>query len=203
MTISNATMHKAMYECNGAWTRPCEHERGIRHVAFMIRVTMNNRCIMYFSVYALNIVWLLEDIYFCCAVLTPSSKCKWPRFFQPFFPTVPKLVSQKKRGEMLFLFVCKRLIRARGPLFASFGATAVIADSLASTVAAAPTHFSCGCGPRDRLQPATGPLPRALLSPSAYLKLKTQGNLKAHCEWANSLSSKGAKRMFINYLDSC
>lgn len=34
-----------------------------------------------------------------------------------------------------------RLIRACGPLFASFRATAVIAVSLASTVSAAPTHF--------------------------------------------------------------
>ncbi|CAB1444195.1 unnamed protein product [Pleuronectes platessa] len=29
----------------------------------------------------------------------------------------------------------------------------------------------CGRGPRDRLQPATGPLPRAPLSPSAYFHL--------------------------------
>ncbi len=63
--------------------------------------------------------------------------------------------------------------------------------------------LSCGCGPRGRLQPATGPLSRAPLSMSAYFNLKTQGALQAHCERANSLSSKGAKRMFINYLDPC
>lgn len=80
-------------------------------------------------------------------MLTPSSKCKWPRFFQLFFPTVPKLVSQKKKGKMLFLFVCMRLIRACGPLFASFRATAVIADILASTVSAAPTHFPVAVAP--------------------------------------------------------
>lgn len=96
-----------------------------------------------------------------------------------FFPTVPKLVSQKKKGKMLFLFVCVPVIRAGGPLFTSSGATALIAHGLASAVS---HSLSCGCGPRGRLQLTTGPLPRAPLSSWAHFQLKTQGALQAHCE---------------------
>lgn len=37
-----------------------QHERGICHVMLMIRVKMNYRYIMYFSGYALYMLWLLE-----------------------------------------------------------------------------------------------------------------------------------------------
>lgn len=53
----------------------------------------------------------------------------------------PKLVSQKKKEEMLFVCV----IKACGPLFASSRATALIADSLASTPS--PTHFAVAAAP--------------------------------------------------------
>lgn len=42
--------YNAMYERNSAWTHACEHGQGICHVMIMIRVQMNNRYIMYFSV---------------------------------------------------------------------------------------------------------------------------------------------------------
>lgn len=87
----------------------------------------------------LYVLCLLEGL---CVVPTPSSKCKWPRFCQHFFsPTVPKLVSQKKK----MLFVC--VIRACGPLFASSRVTALIADSLASTESPSPTHFPAAAAP--------------------------------------------------------
>lgn len=42
-------------------THACERDQGICHVTFVIGVQMSNRYIMYFSVHALNIVWLLEE----------------------------------------------------------------------------------------------------------------------------------------------
>lgn len=55
----------------------------------------------------------------------------------------PKLVSQKKKEEMLFVCV----IKACGPLFASSRVTALIADSLASTESPSPTHFPAAAAP--------------------------------------------------------
>lgn len=135
-----------------------------------------------------------------------SWKCKWPSFCQRIShhtDAVPKLVSQKKKGEML-LFVCMfPVIRACGLLFASSRATALIADRPAATETPVSYSLSCGCGPRGRLHPATGAPTEDPIVPSTYFELKTQGALKAYCEWANSLSSKEAKRVFINYLDPC
>lgn len=148
----------------------------------MIQVKMNNGNIMCFPVCAAG---CSKDIYFSCAVLTPSRKCKWPSFCQRIShhtDAVPKLVSQKKKGEML-LFVCMfPVIRACGLLFASSRATALIADRPAATETPVSYSLSCGCGPRGRLHPATGAPTEDPIVPSTYFELKTQGALKAYCE---------------------
>lgn len=149
-------------ECSSAWTR--EHERVICHAAPMIQVKMNNGNIMCFPVCAAA---CSKDIYFSRAVLTPSWKCKWPSFCQRISHpahAVPKLVSQKKKGEMLLLLVCMfRVIRAVGPLFASFRATALIADRPAATETLSPTHFPAAAAPEAGYIQLQGPPLRTLL----------------------------------------
>lgn len=56
---------------------------------------------------------------------------------------------------MLFFFVCTRVIRACGPLFASSRASAVIADSLASSPA--PTRFPAAVAPEAGYNQLQGP----------------------------------------------
>lgn len=58
---------------------------------------------------------------------------------------------------MLFLFVRMPVIRAHGPLFASFRATAFISDSLASTESAAPTYFPAAVAPEAGCNQLQGP----------------------------------------------
>lgn len=158
------------HECNSAWTR--EHERVICHAVPMIEVKMNNGNIMCFPVCAAG---CSKDIYSSRAVLTPSWKCKWPSFCQRIShhaDAVPKLVSQKKKGEML-LFVCMfRVIRACGLLFASSRATALIADRPAATETPSPTHFPAAAAPEAGYIQLQGPLLRTPLFPQHTLSWK-------------------------------
>lgn len=158
------------HECNSAWTR--EHERVICHAVPMIEVKMNNGNIMCFPVCAAG---CSKDIYSSRAVLTPSWKCKWPSFCQRIShhaDAVPKLVSQKKKGEML-LFVCMfRVIRACGLLFASSRATALIADRPAATETPSPTHFTAAAAPEAGYIQLQGPLLRTPLFPQHTLSWK-------------------------------
>lgn len=158
------------HECNSAWTR--EHERVICHAVPMIEVKMNNGNIMCFPVCAAG---CSKDIYSSRAVLTPSWKCKWPSFCQRIShhaDAVPKLVSQKKKGEML-LFVCMfRVIRACGLLFASSRATALIADRPAATETPSPTHFPAAAAPEAGYIQLQGPLLRSPLFPQHTLSWK-------------------------------
>lgn len=120
-----------------------------------------------------------------------------------FSPHSPQTSKPKEKGKdvvLVCMYACYQSLWASVRLLQSYSRyrRQPCLDRVTSS-----HSLSCGCGPRGGLQPATGPLPRAPLSPAAYFQWKTQGALQAHCERANSLSSKGAKRMFINYLDPC
>lgn len=89
-------------------------------------------------------------------MLIPSTKCKWPRLCQR---TVPKLVSQKKKGKMLFVCTARYqspwasvcLLQSYSPYRRQPCLNRVTVSS------------SLSCGPRGWLHPATGPLLRGLL----------------------------------------
>lgn len=164
---------------------------------------MNNRYIMYFSVYSLYLLWLLEGHLFFVALCSYLPQNVNDPDSASTFPHSPQTSKSKERGKdvvLVCMFACYQSLWASVHLLRSLSRyhRQPCLDRVTSS-----HSFSCGCGPWGRLQLATGPVPRAPLSPSAYFQLKTQGALQAHCEWANSLSSKGAKRMFINYLDPC
>lgn len=129
------------------------HEQSISHVMLMILVKMNNRHIMHFSVYAVVARRTFISVALC--VHLPQN-VNDPDSASTFLPTVPKLVSQKKKGKM-FLFVCMRVIRARGPLFAFSRAIAVIAHRLASTELPAPAHFPAAVAPEAGYNQLQGP----------------------------------------------
>lgn len=103
----------------------------------MIQVKMNNRYIMYFSVFAVLARRTFISVVLCSYLPQNVNDLDCASTFPP---TVPKLVSQKEKRERCCLYVL-RVIRARGLLFASSRATALIADSLASTESPSPTHF--------------------------------------------------------------
>lgn len=104
----------------------------------MIQAKMNNGYIMYFPLYAVVARTFISAVQ-CSHLLQNVNDPDTARTF--FLPTVLKLVSQKKMRVTL-LFVRMRVIRARGPPFASSRATALIADSLASNRVTVSNSFS-------------------------------------------------------------
>lgn len=162
---------------------------------------MNNRYIMHFSVYAVVARRTFISVALCSHlpqnVNDPDSA---GTFFSPYSPQTSKSKEKGKDVVLVCMYARYQSLWASVRLLQSY--CRYRRQPCLDRVTACHS-LSCGCGPQGRLQPATGPLPRAPLSMSAYFHLKTQGALQAHCEWANSLSSKGAKRMFINYLDPC
>lgn len=61
---------------------------------------------MCFSVYALYVLWLLEGhLFLLHYVHTFPQNVNDPDSAGTFLPTDPKVVSQKKQGKMLFMFV--------------------------------------------------------------------------------------------------
>lgn len=73
------------------------------------------------------------------------------------FPHSPQTSEPKEKGKMLFLFVCTRVIGARGPLFASSGAAALIADNPASTEPPSPARFPAAVAPEAGYNQLRGP----------------------------------------------
>lgn len=168
----------------------------------MIQVKINNRCIMHFSLYAVLARRTFISVALWSHLPQNVNDLYSASTFFFFSRTVPKLVSQKKEGKML-LFVCMYVCYQ--DLWASVfiqSCSPYRRQACLNRVTVS-CSLSCGCSPRGRLHPATGTLLRVLLFPSTCFELKTQGVLQAHCERANSLSSKRTKRMFVNYLDPC
>lgn len=148
--------HTKKYECNSAWTH--ENEQGICHAMPMIQVKMNNRYIMYFSVYAVVARRTFISVALCSHLPQNVNDLDCASTFFP--PTVPKLVSQKKKGKML-LFVCIAC-------YQSLWASVCLLQSYSPyrrqpCLNRVTVSYSLSCGPQGRLHPAKGPLLRAPL----------------------------------------
>lgn len=189
------------HECNRAWTR--EHERVICHAVPMIQVKMNNGNIMCFPVCAAG---CSKDIYFFLALCSHLPENANGLVSASAFPTThtrsPQTSKSKEEGkDVVCVYVsCYQSLWASVCLLQSCSSYHRQACRNRDSVSCS---LSCGCGPRGRLHPTTGAPTEDPIVPWTYFELKTQGALKAYCEWANSLSSKEAKRVFINYLDPC
>lgn len=195
---AHCTIWEGTNKCNSAWTH--ENERVICHAMPMIQVKMNNGYIMCSSVCAAVARRTFISLALCSHLLQNVNGLDSASNISPH--TVPKLVSQKKKGKMLlFVYVsCYQSLWASVCLLQSYSSYRRQPCLNRVTVS---YSLSCGCGPRGRLHPATGAPTEDPIVPSTYFELKTQGALKAYCARANSLSSKEAKRVFINYLDPC
>lgn len=116
------------------------------------------------------------------ALLAPSSKYKWPSFRCCFLSCRPPDEEvQKEKTEM---FACRGVLRARGPLLASSGATALIAGSLASPEPPSPPRHG---GPGSHRAPTEDAI---VPSTCCTLSGKPRAPPPAHCDRARSLSSK-------------